>query len=134
MKEIGDLTDRVKLRERLQCKSFKWYLQNVYPEKFIPDEKVQAYGRVRSPHRNLCLDSLKSNEESSFYLAVNACRDHLVPKQYFSIDEFGQLRKENVCATVDKDSFKIQMVHCDMFVELRKWRLTEVYIHFTQSE
>lgn len=43
---IGDLTHRKQLRQKLRCKSFKWYLDNVYPEKFIPDENVQAHGQV----------------------------------------------------------------------------------------
>ena len=48
MKEAGDISERVELRKRLGCKSFKWYLDNVYPEKFIPDETshVFAYGMV----------------------------------------------------------------------------------------
>ena len=45
-KDAGNLTDRIELRKRLKCKSFKWFLDNVYPEKFIPDENVQAYGMV----------------------------------------------------------------------------------------
>jgi len=49
-KDAGNLTDRFEVRKRLNCKSFKWFLENVYPEKFIPDEDVQAYGMV-----SLCL-------------------------------------------------------------------------------
>ena len=45
-KDAGDLTERIELRKRLKCKSFKWFLDNVYPEKFIPDENVVGYGMV----------------------------------------------------------------------------------------
>lgn len=28
----GNLTDRFELKNRLQCKSFRWYLDAIYPE------------------------------------------------------------------------------------------------------
>lgn len=60
-----DVSARIQLKHQLGCKSFRWYLENVYTEKkFIYDQNVIAYGQVRNPITNLCLDNLNRAEDS----------------------------------------------------------------------
>ncbi|EFO27036.2 polypeptide N-acetylgalactosaminyltransferase [Loa loa] len=45
MRETVDVSDRVELRKRLHCKSFKWFLDNVWKDHFLP-QPGSAFGRV----------------------------------------------------------------------------------------
>ncbi|XP_067902801.1 polypeptide N-acetylgalactosaminyltransferase 18 [Heterodontus francisci] len=54
--DIGDISNRKALRQRLQCKGFKWYLHNVYPEMRMYTDTL-AYGMLKNYLKNdLCLD------------------------------------------------------------------------------
>ncbi|KAK7169814.1 hypothetical protein R3I94_000143 [Phoxinus phoxinus] len=54
--DIGDITERKALRKKLQCKTFRWYLVNIYPEMRMYTDTI-AYGVLRNSLKtDLCLD------------------------------------------------------------------------------
>ncbi|XP_059146654.1 polypeptide N-acetylgalactosaminyltransferase 13-like isoform X2 [Physella acuta] len=65
--EYGDISSRVKLREQLNCKSFRWYLENVYPESQLPID-YHSLGEMRNKATGMCLDTMgrKSGEKVGF--------------------------------------------------------------------
>ncbi|XP_059058812.1 uncharacterized protein LOC131852186 [Achroia grisella] len=126
--KIGDVTHRKVLREKLHCKSFQWYLDNVYPEKFVPVRHVYGYGRVANPESNLCLDTLQ--RESGAALGVYGCHSRLHATQYFALSLHGQLRTEEDCAELqfvrDEDAAevgrRVLMVNCHGKQRGQKWK------------
>jgi hypothetical protein len=52
--DYGNVTERQLLRDRLNCKSFEWYLDNVAPR--VPRPRLIGAGELRNPASGLCLD------------------------------------------------------------------------------
>ncbi len=110
-KDYGDVSSRREIRKKLKCHDFKWFLDNVYPEKFILDENVHAYGEVRNRNGNtlICLDTLGKNERGSIELGVYFCQSGASESQFFSLSNNDELRREDFCCHGSKNDGSIIM-------------------------
>ncbi|XP_007435738.1 probable polypeptide N-acetylgalactosaminyltransferase 8 [Python bivittatus] len=54
--DYGDVSSRKELRKRLNCKSFDWYIKNVYPN-LVPQITIVGYGTMKNTlSENHCID------------------------------------------------------------------------------
>uniref|UniRef100_A0AC34Q299 Polypeptide N-acetylgalactosaminyltransferase n=1 Tax=Panagrolaimus sp. JU765 TaxID=591449 RepID=A0AC34Q299_9BILA len=126
-KDVGDLSERHNLRKKLNCKSFKWYLDNIIPYKFIFDEDVIGFGSIRNPKSGFCLDTLQRDEKTIINLGVFQCQGGGSSAQMYSLTKSNQLRREMTCVEVRSGllgkSGSVQLSHCSS--SSQKWQLTE---------
>lgn len=88
----GEVSARKALRTNLQCRSFDWYLVNVYPELFIPAEALYS-GEIRSKAEPLCLESPYRFGEINKPLTVYHCHGQN-GNQYWLYTQKGEIRHD----------------------------------------
>ncbi len=57
-RSYGDISERLQLREKLKCKSFRWFLDNVNPDLPLPNENLWHGGALRNPASGQCMDTM----------------------------------------------------------------------------
>lgn len=107
----GDISDRVALRERLHCKSFRWYLQNVYPEFKAPPIEDFTYGQLKLGDR--CLDhaGLHSLQQPVFIPCLRWTLN-TIGAQGWALTSAGLIKHQQLCLGYDYSAERLQLGGC----------------------
>uniref|UniRef100_A0A1A8JHV1 Polypeptide N-acetylgalactosaminyltransferase n=1 Tax=Nothobranchius kuhntae TaxID=321403 RepID=A0A1A8JHV1_NOTKU len=110
--DIGNLTEQIELRKRLQCKSFKWYLENVYPDMDAP--LVKAEGLVFNRGLRKCLTLQKGS------LSFDIC-DLNKQNQHFNYTWMRHIQQQGLCVAPQVRKNGIVMTSCDNTKPELRW-------------
>ncbi|XP_054652764.1 polypeptide N-acetylgalactosaminyltransferase 16 [Dunckerocampus dactyliophorus] len=117
-KAFGSIADRLTLRRKLNCKSFRWYMENVYPELRVPEqEAVSSILRQGT----LCLETRGTDG-----LGLAECRGvgGIRPQsQRWELIE-PLIRQQDLCMaiTVFTAGSKVKMEPCNAKEPRQKWK------------
>ncbi|XP_063618871.1 N-acetylgalactosaminyltransferase 7 isoform X2 [Cydia splendana] len=104
--DMGDISEQVALKEKLKCKDFKWFMDNVaydVYDKFPKLPKNVRWGMVRNKAGNVCLDTM--GKAAPAYIGTSTCHG-AGNNQLFRLNAAGQLGVGERCVEADADSVK----------------------------
>lgn len=121
--DMGDISEQLALKERLKCKSFHWYMENVaydvldqFPE--LPPNL--HYGELRSGAVNKCLDTLGHGPPA--LMAIQHCHG-FGNNQLIRLNAKGQLGVGERC--IEADSQGIKLAFCRLGTVNGPWQYDE---------
>ncbi|NWZ69127.1 GLT16 acetylgalactosaminyltransferase, partial [Acrocephalus arundinaceus] len=134
-KSFGSVADRVELRHKLNCKSFQWYLENVYPELKIP-EKELIPGIIRQGGN--CLESQAQDTTGNMLAGTGNCKGTVnnppVTQEWIFSDPL--IRQQDKCLSITSFSTgsQITLEACNQKDGRQKWKMKGSFIqHFVSG-
>ncbi|KAG7278724.1 hypothetical protein CRUP_023373 [Coryphaenoides rupestris] len=110
--DIGDLTEQVALRKRLNCTSFKWYLENVYSD--VESHLVKAEGLIF----NLGLRKCLAIDDDALSFATCDIGDK---SQHFNYTWLRLLHQRDACISPQDGHPTVTLEPCDSSKPLQRW-------------
>ncbi|XP_017164830.1 polypeptide N-acetylgalactosaminyltransferase 1 [Poecilia reticulata] len=131
--DYGDISTRSALRQKLQCKPFSWYLENVYPDSQIP-RHYYSLGEIRNVETNQCLDNMARKENEK--VGIFNCHG-MGGNQVFSYTANKEIRTDDLCLDVSKLNGPVMMLKCHHLKGNQLWeydpvKLTLVHVNSNQ--
>ncbi|XP_033762781.1 polypeptide N-acetylgalactosaminyltransferase 5-like [Pecten maximus] len=118
----GDVSDRKALRKRLNCKSFSWFLKNVFPEIYIPGDSL-ASGEIRNKAKPICLDGQDKVADDNI-LKVYPCHQ-MVGNQFWLYMKDHSMRRDTVCFDHFTPKKEIHLYVCHGMRGNQEWEYRE---------
>jgi polypeptide N-acetylgalactosaminyltransferase len=103
--DVGDLTKAKKLKEKLKCKPFKYFFDEIAPDlekKFPAKASPFASGRIQLKDENFCLEA---PPEPDSPMLLNECYEPLPQSQSFELSWYRDIRIETTNLCIDYYNF-----------------------------
>uniref|UniRef100_A0A3P9GY61 Polypeptide N-acetylgalactosaminyltransferase n=1 Tax=Oryzias latipes TaxID=8090 RepID=A0A3P9GY61_ORYLA len=117
-KAFGSITERLSLRRKLNCKPFRWYMENVYPELRVPEQAAVASVLKQG---GLCLENRRTDG-----LILTECRSIGVSRPSSQKWELVEplIRQQDLCLAISTFSAgsKVKMELCNAKEPRQKWK------------
>ncbi|KAK2708517.1 hypothetical protein QYM36_014203 [Artemia franciscana] len=121
--DAGDLTEQIELKQRLNCKPFKWFMKNVaydVPEDFPYLPPNIHWGEMVNVLNKECLDT--ENNEVPTSITTSVCHGY-GNNQEIKLNTKGQLSTGERCIVGDNKG--VQLVPCELGTVDGPWQYNE---------